>query len=66
MPFGIQRLCAGIVASAADPEQIAAALRELLERPPSPPPPEATERFSYARLAEQMAETVEAAIAASG
>jgi glycosyltransferase involved in cell wall biosynthesis len=53
----------GIVTSAADPERIAAALRELLDRPPSPPPRQAIERFSYARLAEQMADVVEAAIA---
>jgi glycosyltransferase involved in cell wall biosynthesis len=52
---------AGLATSASDPEQIAAALQELIAR--GDQRPVGVERFSYARLAEQMSAVVERVIA---
>jgi glycosyltransferase involved in cell wall biosynthesis len=54
---------AGIVASADDPAKVGAALRRLVDDPPPASPAQAIERYSYAHLAEAMAEQVERAIA---
>jgi glycosyltransferase involved in cell wall biosynthesis len=56
---------AGLVAPADDPEAIATALRRLLRDAGGlpRPTPEAVQRFSYARLAIEMADQVEQAIA---
>jgi glycosyltransferase involved in cell wall biosynthesis len=54
---------AGLAVSARDVDGIAAALRRLLGGEVPAPAPGAVERFSYARLAEEMAGAVETAIA---
>jgi glycosyltransferase involved in cell wall biosynthesis len=53
---------AGLATSATDPARIAQALREVMSRRGQPPT--GIERFSYARIAEQMADVIERAIAA--
>jgi glycosyltransferase involved in cell wall biosynthesis len=61
----VQESGAGPVVSGGDPGAIAAVLHRLLRDPDGlpGPTPEAVERYSYARLAVQMAEQVEQAIA---
>jgi glycosyltransferase involved in cell wall biosynthesis len=50
---------AGRVTSAGDPHAIAAALRSLVEDPPSPPEPAAVERYGFPAIAAGVAELVE-------
>jgi len=50
---------AGIVASATDPEEIAAALQRLVEDPPPPPEPTAVEPYAFPAVAEKLAALVE-------
>jgi glycosyltransferase involved in cell wall biosynthesis len=50
---------AGSTTSATDPEAIAAAIRELVERPPEPPTPEAIEPYGFPAVAARVAVLVE-------
>jgi glycosyltransferase involved in cell wall biosynthesis len=50
---------AGTATSATDPEAIAAAIRELVERPPAPPEPETIEPYGFPAVAARVAALVE-------
>jgi glycosyltransferase involved in cell wall biosynthesis len=56
---------AGVAIPAGDPRAIAGALRDRLHAPEAAVTPADVERFSYARIAEQVADVVERAISAS-
>lgn len=56
---------AGDVVRSDEPESIVAALRRLLEQPPSPPDPDRVREYTYPRVAERMAAAVENAVRAS-
>jgi glycosyltransferase involved in cell wall biosynthesis len=62
----VTELGAGLVASARDPRDIADALRRLMNGEAGPAAPEGLERFSYERLAGQLADEVERAISSAG
>jgi glycosyltransferase involved in cell wall biosynthesis len=50
---------AGLVASATDPDEIAAALERLVTDPPPPPEPAAVESYSFPAVAERLAALIE-------
>jgi glycosyltransferase involved in cell wall biosynthesis len=50
---------AGLVASATDPDEIAAALERLVTNPPPPPEPAAVESYAFPAVAERLAALIE-------
>jgi Glycosyl transferase 4-like domain/Glycosyl transferases group 1 len=56
---------AGRATSATEPEAIAAAIRELVERPPAPPEPEAIERYGFPAVAARVAALVAEVVSTS-
>lgn len=62
----VREASAGIAVPDDDPKAVAGALAQLLAHEVPPPRRAAAERFSYARLAGEMADVVEAAISQAG
>ena len=50
---------AGVVASATDPDEIAAALERLVTKPPAPPKPKAVAAYAFPAVAEKLAALID-------
>ena len=55
----VRSAVAGIVASATDPDEIAAALERLVTKPPAPPKPKAVAAYAFPAVAERLAALID-------